>query len=513
MSYEPNNPNGQATMANSAPVVIASNQSNLPVYFAEQGVMDTFGKLKVSTSRNDIDIQFFRDDPNNILNVVTTGGGSAANPAGYAQFATSAGNGTVKAVSFDKTHYRSGGEIYAMFTCAWMDGGQATSYQRIGLYDDSNGFYIGYENTTFGVSVLNGGATTFIPRASFNVDQLTGGVGSKFTRNGTPEAIDLSLMNIFRIRFGWLGAASVQFEVVAPDGQWVLFHIIRQPNLSAVPHIQNADIPMTVDLVKTAGATNIRMNSACWGAGSQYDNPDWSESSTLGTAVNSVVNYNILGLGGVCVYVNTTQTGTFRFEATIDGKNWFTHPLVIGPSLSGEYNIISTDITPTAGNYYKMSVSTFKGLRARTVTTLGGGVTLGFVGDKLEVFSNMLPPPHTIGYQLIHDDVEFTTQQTGAAVWTPASGKKFVVTDFTISTGGTTAGIVTLWQGAAADTTYNPGTDPAIFRGEFAPSNTSKPGVTKTFNVPYVSTTVNHVLRLTTSAAMTVYVQVNGYEI
>ena len=69
------------------------------------------------------------------------------------------------------------------------------------------------------------------------------------------------------------------------------------------------------------------------------------------------------------------------------------------------------------------------------------------------------------------------------------------------------------WQGGAADTTYNAGTDPAIFRGEFAPSNSSKPGITKTFSVPYVSTTVNHYLRLTTSAAMTVYVQVNGYEI
>ena len=31
MSYNPQNPNGQASMANSAPVVIASNQTNIPV--------------------------------------------------------------------------------------------------------------------------------------------------------------------------------------------------------------------------------------------------------------------------------------------------------------------------------------------------------------------------------------------------------------------------------------------------------------------------------------------------
>lgn len=45
MSYNPNNPNGQATMANSAPVVIASNQSAIPVtgtfYQATQPVSGT----------------------------------------------------------------------------------------------------------------------------------------------------------------------------------------------------------------------------------------------------------------------------------------------------------------------------------------------------------------------------------------------------------------------------------------------------------------------------------------
>lgn len=121
--------------------------------------------------------------------------------------------------------------------------------------------------------------------------------------------------------------------------------------------------------------------------------------------------------------------------------------------------------------------------------------------------------PHNFGYSNVHKDGEYATAQTGTALWTPASGKKFVVTDITITTGGTTAGIVTLWQGAVADTTYTIGTDPAVFRGEFAPSANSKPGVVKSFNVPYVSTTVDHILRVTTSSAMTVYVQCNGYEI
>jgi len=514
MAYVPSNANGQTTMANSSPVVLASDQSSIDVSIANSGMVDTFGKLKTSTSRNDIDVQFYRDDPNNILTVTTANGGTAVAQTGYAQFSTStATNGSITGVSLDKTHYHSGGEIYTMIAVAFLNGGVATSFQRIGLFDTNNGFYLGFENTTFGISVRKTAADTFINRTSFNVDLLDGTSGSKFTRAGTPEAIDLTKLNVFRIRFGWLGAAAVKFEVLSPDDEWVLFHIIRQPNLSATPHIDTADLPVTLQMTKTAGATNIQVNTTCWGAGIQYDYMDWSESSTLGTAANSTVDYNIQGLGSCSVYVGTTTTGTIIFEASIDGKNWFTHAGVVDPNIGNTDLLIQGAFTPAAGAYYKIPVTGFKLLRARTATTLGAGVSLFFIGNTHDIFHDITPAPHNIGFAQIHKDGEYTTTQTGTALWTPTTGKRFVVTDLSITTGGTTAGIVTLWQGASADTTYTAGTDPAIFRGEFAPSANAKPGVIKPFPLPYVSTTVDHILRVTTSAGMTIYVQVNGYEI
>lgn len=513
MSYYPNNPNGQATSANSAPVVIASDQSNVPVTLG-YGSIDTFGKLMTSHSRNDIDLQFFRDDPNNILTVTAANGGTASAQTGYALFQTTTNTaGSIRGVSTDKTHYHSGGEIYAMMAISFVSGGQATSFQRIGLYDTSNGFYLGYENATFGISVRNNGSDTFTSRTSFNVDLLDGSSGSRFTRDGVPEAIDLTKLNVFRIRFGWLGAAAVKYEVLGPDGNWVLFHIIRQPNLSATPHIANADLPMTMELTKTAGATNIQAYTTCWGAGIQYDVMSWSETSTQGTALNSVIEYNINGIASASIYINTTTTGTMIFEVSIDGKTWFTHPSVIDPNIGGTDLLVSAAFTPTAGTYYKVPLVGFKNFRTRTASTLGTSVTVNFLGEDNAVFTDLTPAPHNIGYTFIHRDAEYTTAQTGAALWTPTTGRRFVVTDITITAGGTTSGIVTLWQGASGDTTYTAGTDPAIFRGEFAPSTNSKPGVVKSFTPPFQSSTVDHVLRVTTSAAMTLYVQVNGYEI
>lgn len=116
--------------------------------------------------------------------------------------------------------------------------------------------------------------------------------------------------------------------------------------------------------------------------------------------------------------------------------------------------------------------------------------------------------------QSIWQQVEATTAQTGTAIWTPASGKKIVVTSMEVAVGGITAGIVTLWFGAAGDTTYTQGTDQVLFRGEVSPSATQS--IVLPFAYPLggrASATVDYLLRYTTSAAVTIYITVYGYEI
>lgn len=105
-----------------------------------------------------------------------------------------------------------------------------------------------------------------------------------------------------------------------------------------------------------------------------------------------------------------------------------------------------------------------------------------------------------------------TSQQTGADVWTPASGKKIAVTQLIIGTYGTTAGRLILWFGANADTTYTEGTDEALFKGSFAPSATVKPGAVVNFSPPFFAGTADHELHITTDAALSVDVVVVGYE-
>jgi hypothetical protein len=107
---------------------------------------------------------------------------------------------------------------------------------------------------------------------------------------------------------------------------------------------------------------------------------------------------------------------------------------------------------------------------------------------------------------------QYTSAQTGTALWTPSSGLAVVVTALQIQSYGTTAGTAIVWFGASADTTYTRSTDLALFDGEFAPSATNKPGVIMTLPTP-ARGAVNHVLRVTTTNAQSITINVWGYEI
>lgn len=122
---------------------------------------------------------------------------------------------------------------------------------------------------------------------------------------------------------------------------------------------------------------------------------------------------------------------------------------------------------------------------------------LGMVGD-----------PYTLTFKC----AQYTTAQTGTALWTPAGGKKVVITSYQIQAAATTAATLQLWfESSNGDTTYTRGTDAPIFDGEFAPSATLKPGAVQTGL--WIAQGADFDLRVTTSANLTVTITVWGYEI
>jgi len=272
-------------------IVDASGKQVVPLSF-NPGTIDVFGTLRTAPQKVQVETVFSRNTPSSLCNVTTAGGGSATSSLGGAVFATSAAvTANAKGVSFLNTFYQGGSEVFAYFTAAFTTPTSAASYQRHGIYDTNNGFFIGYEGTTLRATVRNNAVDTGTAQAAFSEDNLTGAATSKFTRAGTPEAINWTNINVFRIRYGWVSAAPIYFEVLAPDGNWVTFHTVRQPNSSASPSIRNPDLPITIEVSKTASdATNLQVYTGCWAAGiTSADELDLiSNSRFIGTLPGNV---------------------------------------------------------------------------------------------------------------------------------------------------------------------------------------------------------------------------------
>ena len=237
---------------------------------------DTFNNLLVCERNNQISVSFAKGQTLAPLNVTTTGGGGATVAGGEATFSSgTAANGSVIATSKAVTSYIAGFSIYLLGSVGWQvppTGANETAF--FGLWDVVNdGIYIGYSGTTFGVAIMSGGVQSFTPRSEWNGDALDGGQSSSFTRDGLSEAINFSFHNVFRIEFAWLGSGPIFFEVLSPDGQWVIFHTIRRPNISTFPSVENPNLPASIVITKVgADATNVTMTSSCWGAGTTAPN-------------------------------------------------------------------------------------------------------------------------------------------------------------------------------------------------------------------------------------------------
>ena len=373
---------GSAAMAQSLPVVIANDQTAIPITTASplevtvgQTVsQDILGVAVGGNRNNQIEISFNSAPGATLITNSFTGSGAATVSNGHTIYSTgTTAVSSASGISVQTTTYRPAHEIYAAFTAAFLNP-TATTEHRIGLFDNSDGFFIGYSGLNFGVTVRNTASDAFTVRGSFNVDTLTGGASSKFTRNGVPEPINFAVSNLFRIRFAWLGSANIFFEVFSPDAQWVLFHNIRQPNTSYNPSIQNPNLPMRVQVIKTSGATNASIATACWGAGttSAYSPITATlNDNTLAALTRSVITGVTTGGGGGYVNVKVNPSGALVTDATGSAVS------VTGPLPVTTENYITGQQATNA-----TSASTVAGAGTNLLNAAGGTASIDATGYR-----------------------------------------------------------------------------------------------------------------------------------
>lgn len=298
---------GQATMANSLPVVVASDQTPVPILdnlSAPSEVHDDLlGNPRVQSS-----LQLW--DSTNILAIDPKAWKTTANDTGTPDYSTvthlplesgaqllintNATNGTVAQMQSRLVFpYQTGRITDVSFGVSMLKDTNATI--EFGIWDDKNGYIIrviGNElyfvrRTNSGESPQNHGApvgnTDFtitdqndlfyghrykvldsdpsvmeeiVARSVFNGDKLDGTAPSVHT-------LSLSNVTMFRIQMGWYGGSAARLMAYVPidenlpagetakNARWVTIHQLNTCDRIPFPSLGNPNLPLTFKITKT----------------------------------------------------------------------------------------------------------------------------------------------------------------------------------------------------------------------------------------------------------------------
>lgn len=224
-------------------------------------IIDTFGDLVIGRRYDDINVQFQYGLPDDFVSFTGLAGATVTGNSESMAVVSSgiAATGSAYIKSKRNLIYVPGHHGFVFFT-AMFDTSAADSTQWIGLFDDNDGWAIGFDDTTFSILYRRDGVDTVINQSSFNTDTLDGNGPSGMT-------IDPTNLNVFRLGYGWLGGATITFSILRSDGEWFQFHEILRPNNFTGPSVINPVLPIQAAVNKTSGSTDLQLKTASWAAG------------------------------------------------------------------------------------------------------------------------------------------------------------------------------------------------------------------------------------------------------
>lgn len=244
---------GQALMASSFPVTVASDQSNMPVRFGDSPSLDAFQRLRVSNPTTLYDAQLQYDDQPLLWETDINGAGSTAhlpNQSALQLTVTDADGDRVTRQT--RAYYRyQPGKSQLIVLSGLLGVGKAGVSQRIGLLYDQNGLFFEYIGTTLNVTLRSfvTGATvnTRVAQTGWNLDVMDGSGVSGVT-------LDVTKAQIFVVDLEWLSSGRVRMGFFM-NGAIVYVHEFLNANVLATPYMTTANLPLRYEIENTAATS------------------------------------------------------------------------------------------------------------------------------------------------------------------------------------------------------------------------------------------------------------------
>jgi len=219
--------------------------------------VSAFGDLRTVELTPQVQLQFPYNINTDIIDITELNGATIVSENSMAKLSSSTStNGTVVMESIRQIKYRSGLGALARFTTLYENTGVAGATQIAGVGDGEDGFFFGYDGTSFGIMTRRATVDTWVAQTAWSEDTMDGNGPTKMT-------LDHTKLNVFAIEYQWLGAGEIDFKIEDTEtGKYVTVHKIRYTNLNILPSTFNPSFPLHMSITKTSGAIDIVMKAA-----------------------------------------------------------------------------------------------------------------------------------------------------------------------------------------------------------------------------------------------------------
>jgi hypothetical protein len=219
-----------------------------------------------------------------------------------------ASNGSAIIKSERTFAYRAGQGMIIRYT-PFFTPGVADSMQYLGVGNDTDGYFWGFNGTEFGIFYRNNSVDIHIPQGSWNEDKCDGTGPSGFNWDGTKGVPTM-------IKYPYLGFGNIFFYVQKPEtGEWVLCHMIQYANTTTSTQITNPFLSFYGQVVNKGNTTNL--TAYCGSVGVFMDGPRNYLGPQFGaesfkTSVTTQVN--VLALRTATTLNGATNRGLVRLR-------------------------------------------------------------------------------------------------------------------------------------------------------------------------------------------------------
>lgn len=270
--------------------------------------LTAFGDLRTAELTPQVHLTFPYNINSDMVNTALVGSGTVTQSNSMAVLnTTAAATSSATMSSRNVVNYRSGLGTLARFT-AMFTTGVANSEQTIGIGDDDDGFFVGYDGANFGILVRRGGIDTWTAQTSFNVDTLDGNGGQA---NPSNKSLIHTNLNVFEITFQWLGAGEIEFHVEdAETGGFIPIHRIKYANAFQQPSIYNPSLTLYAKVLNDTNTSDIQLNTASMAGFTEGKNVvtgPINSSSGSGTSAVEVSHFHIRNKGTYLTKTNKVR--------------------------------------------------------------------------------------------------------------------------------------------------------------------------------------------------------------